>query len=108
RLISSTSNSDLLTVHSFPTRRSSDLHSKTWRRCAPFTSGRHDKTCAAPGKGKGSVPHNRTNARFDRKGKGVERGQSRTTAQMREDRKSTRLNSSHVSISYAVFCLKKK
>src|SRR5690242_21229516 len=26
----------------------------------------------------------------------------------REDRKSTRLNSSHMSISYAVFCLKKK
>src|SRR5207249_11987164 len=26
----------------------------------------------------------------------------------RKDRKSTRLNSSHVSISYAVFCLKKK
>src|SRR5438067_3830916 len=26
----------------------------------------------------------------------------------RQDRKSTRLNSSHVSISYAVFCLKKK
>src|SRR5699024_11499117 len=26
----------------------------------------------------------------------------------RLDRKSTRLNSSHVSISYAVFCLKKK
>src|SRR5690625_6874776 len=25
-----------------------------------------------------------------------------------EDRKSTRLNSSHVAISYAVFCLKKK
>src|SRR5690349_22877230 len=25
-----------------------------------------------------------------------------------EDRKSTRLNSSHVEISYAVFCLKKK
>src|SRR5699024_12366693 len=36
-----------------------------------------------------------------------------TTAQSyhdvtRPDRKSTRLNSSHVSISYAVFCLKKK
>src|SRR5699024_11558092 len=28
--------------------------------------------------------------------------------QGRLDRKSTRLNSSHVSISYAVFCLKKK
>src|SRR5690625_6594410 len=27
---------------------------------------------------------------------------------MLEDRKSTRLNSSHVAISYAVFCLKKK
>src|SRR5207249_11174568 len=28
--------------------------------------------------------------------------------QLVRDRKSTRLNSSHVSISYAVFCLKKK
>src|SRR5690242_21196599 len=28
--------------------------------------------------------------------------------QQAEDRKSTRLNSSHMSISYAVFCLKKK
>src|SRR5690606_41950232 len=27
---------------------------------------------------------------------------------LRQDRKSTRLNSSHVKISYAVFCLKKK
>src|SRR5699024_12600299 len=37
-------------------------------------------------------------------------GDGRTTPdeQGREDRKSTRLNSSHVSISYAVFCLKKK
>src|SRR5690625_5501569 len=33
----------------------------------------------------------------------------RTDAQLHdEDRKSTRLNSSHVAISYAVFCLKKK
>src|SRR5204863_8124487 len=31
-----------------------------------------------------------------------------TRAQVDEDRKSTRLNSSHVEISYAVFCLKKK
>src|SRR5690606_41552395 len=31
-----------------------------------------------------------------------------TTKQLRRDRKSTRLNSSHVKISYAVFCLKKK
>src|SRR5438876_4480888 len=32
----------------------------------------------------------------------------RTSGEMRLDRKSTRLNSSHPSISYAVFCLKKK
>src|SRR6266700_7193253 len=30
------------------------------------------------------------------------------TCALAEDRKSTRLNSSHVKISYAVFCLKKK
>src|SRR6266480_6768352 len=35
---------------------------------------------------------------------GVRRGQHR----LLPDRKSTRLNSSHMSISYAVFCLKKK
>src|SRR5688572_31527099 len=29
-------------------------------------------------------------------------------ADLRQDRKSTRLNSSHSQISYAVFCLKKK
>src|SRR3712207_7323214 len=33
------------------------------------------------------------------------KGPQRTTA---ADRKSTRLNSSHANISYAVFCLKKK
>src|SRR5690554_7549583 len=32
----------------------------------------------------------------------------RVIAGRRQDRKSTRLNSSHVRISYAVFCLKKK
>src|SRR4051812_49890019 len=32
----------------------------------------------------------------------------RAVAQLLADRKSTRLNSSHMSISYAVFCLKKK
>src|SRR5690349_22843203 len=32
----------------------------------------------------------------------------RLVAAVPEDRKSTRLNSSHVEISYAVFCLKKK
>src|SRR3712207_7915897 len=32
----------------------------------------------------------------------------RANAQLAADRKSTRLNSSHANISYAVFCLKKK
>src|SRR2546426_3506513 len=37
-----------------------------------------------------------------------ELGDRYNQAEMREDRKSTRLNSSHLVISYAVFCLKKK
>src|SRR5207249_7184646 len=36
------------------------------------------------------------------------RSASPATTRGSSDRKSTRLNSSHVSISYAVFCLKKK
>src|SRR3712207_7823028 len=35
-------------------------------------------------------------------------GGPRPVAGARRDRKSTRLNSSHANISYAVFCLKKK
>src|SRR5690348_17879176 len=38
----------------------------------------------------------------------VEQRVVRDSANALEDRKSTRLNSSHPSISYAVFCLKKK
>src|SRR3989442_6364693 len=41
----------------------------------------------------------------------IARGENRQLALAHvpgEDRKSTRLNSSHVRISYAVFCLKKK
>src|SRR2546427_7339596 len=40
-----------------------------------------------------------------RRGTAGHQGQPRPSA---EDRKSTRLNSSHSQISYAVFCLKKK
>src|SRR5690349_23119610 len=38
---------------------------------------------------------------------GIERQEADTVRHL-ADRKSTRLNSSHVEISYAVFCLKKK
>src|SRR5437870_7362130 len=39
---------------------------------------------------------------------GFQLGQDRDALAQLRDRKSTRLNSSHVAISYAVFCLKKK
>src|SRR5438477_8085650 len=40
---------------------------------------------------------------------GIERDRGRELERaLAADRKSTRLNSSHMSISYAVFCLKKK
>src|SRR5699024_12517104 len=61
-------------LHSFPTRRSSDL-----------------------GKGRSGFVANSFAMRLNQLGKFD-----------LKDRKSTRLNSSHVSISYAVFCLKKK
>src|SRR6266498_4403543 len=41
-------------------------------------------------------------------GRGRGRRRGRAGLRVRRDRKSTRLNSSHVRISYAVFCLKKK
>src|SRR3712207_8179766 len=50
---------------------------------------------------------------FDHFLKGVENGAVESPVSVfvmgaEEDRKSTRLNSSHANISYAVFCLKKK
>src|SRR5207253_3518942 len=39
--------------------------------------------------------------------KGYRQALDSRSLQRRRDRKSTRLNSSHVAISYAVFCLKK-
>src|SRR5438045_9774876 len=64
-------------LHSFPTRRSSDLS-----RVVANSVG-------APG----SLPNVTTGYTF---------------LNVTPDRKSTRLNSSHLGISYAVFCLKKK
>src|SRR3712207_7515927 len=39
---------------------------------------------------------------------GVARNRADSLPDIAQDRKSTRLNSSHANISYAVFCLKKK
>src|SRR5688500_19739629 len=67
-------------LHSFPTRRSSDLAAL---RSAPKARIRYGWHGRAPS---GRPPGNLRSA----------------------DRKSTRLNSSHLVISYAFFCLKKK
>src|SRR3712207_8492854 len=50
----------------------------------------------------------RTDADEDPAVRGAHEGPEQQIRQHREDRKSTRLNSSHANISYAVFCLKKK
>src|SRR5690349_23978415 len=78
-----------LYLHSFPTRRSSDLVG--WSTTRTRSGRRSRKPRATPA---ASRPPWR----------------SRTSERRRScgDRKSTRLNSSHVEISYAVFCLKKK
>src|SRR3712207_8501270 len=43
-----------------------------------------------------------------RQGEGQQQRDGGAAADAGQDRKSTRLNSSHANISYAVFCLKKK
>src|SRR5690606_41523283 len=60
--------------------------------------------------GKGMIDKGRDKLRFFfKEGNMWHRGTAFATSFLRwRDRKSTRLNSSHVKISYAVFCLKKK
>src|SRR5262245_64146764 len=58
----------------------------------------HAETARGPWRGDGSF----------RWGGGCRLGHGFLLGNFHEDRKSTRLNSSHLGISYAVFCLKKK
>src|SRR5690625_7126066 len=74
---------------SFPTRRSSDLY------C------RNSFLARTPESGVSGYGHRRQRRSCCRLWQ-IPSGDSD------QDRKSTRLNSSHVAISYAVFCLKKK
>src|SRR5690606_41362442 len=78
-------------LHSFPTRRSSDLQHEDDGTDDPRAAGvrEHVETRAADLLEPPDPRH-------------------RMLGDAPEDRKSTRLNSSHVKISYAVFCLKKK
>src|SRR5207249_7127417 len=90
-------------LHSFPTRRSSDLEvvGRVTHGRAGDPSG-HVVPAGGPSR-RMSLPIPAV---------AVETGQVDASHEcdsvIDEDRKSTRLNSSHVSISYAVFCLKKK
>src|SRR5699024_11833755 len=93
---------------SFPTRRSSDLSRQNDGNCQP----EHDATGAMFTKERG-VGVNPACAKYtshseSEKLKKPERFLEFLWPFHPIDRKSTRLNSSHVSISYAVFCLKKK
>src|SRR5207248_5381984 len=90
-------------LHSFPTRRSSDLvpsriTSARSRKPHFFTPAQHLPSSLAPfliRSSRSIVP-------------AAIRDHSCSRRYPRSDRKSTRLNSSHRTISYAVFCLKKK
>src|SRR5437879_10422954 len=88
---------DLLHPHSFPTRRSSDLRGDPRRHQA--SAYVLVITVAALSCCFARVTELRTPHGTSRTPRGVDRPR---------DRKSTRLNSSHRCISYAVFCLKKK
>src|SRR5699024_12442616 len=85
--------------HSFPTRRSSDL--PVDKRSYGRGDGRHGRLDPRPGE---TGRHGERDRASGTRSMGVLRQRHRQDI----DRKSTRLNSSHVSISYAVFCLKKK
>src|SRR5690349_22755301 len=79
----------------FPTRRSSDLRGAG--RSEP-----HDREDLSARQVRARLLEDAFH-RLQRSPLHGERGR-----RQQEDRKSTRLNSSHVEISYAVFCLKKK
>src|SRR5699024_11441604 len=89
-------------LHSFPTRRSSDLPNN--EADYPWQI---DNLAQAPTQLQELVDYAR---RFSITMRGAALTYNLLLARKshQEDRKSTRLNSSHVSISYAVFCLKKK
>src|SRR5699024_11897032 len=83
-------------LHSFPTRRSSDLPTDA------LTFNQHHIPLRVTLFGLQRSPKSSVTT-TDHKQVGFD-----VAVQTRRDRKSSRLNSSHVSISYAVFCLKKK
>src|SRR5205807_7578653 len=94
----------LRSLHSFPTRRSSDLIHFLANRLSinRYTSGMGSLRYACSlAISSGLVP-------LPESASVIMNPNPRNTSFDGLDRKSTRLNSSHLVISYAVFCLKKK
>src|SRR5207249_12301747 len=92
---------------SFPTRRSSDLRMDI---AAEFMSGIIDAFEAnkrLADRAVEQMPDDRLHVALDENTNSIAVIMKHVAGNL-TDRKSTRLNSSHVSISYAVFCLKKK
>src|SRR2546430_8030884 len=74
----------------------------------PYTTlFRSSRTCVPPGARDRTAQGTRLGCTRQR-GRGPRRGEAGGHRDPSIDRKSTRLNSSHSQISYAVFCLKKK
>src|SRR5690606_42046458 len=94
-------------LHPFPTRRSSDLGVvRVLEHLTDHVGDRRHLDLAHPPRRDGrrsKADATRLERRTRLEGDGV-----LVDSDPRGDRKSTRLNSSHVKISYAVFCLKKK
>src|SRR5439155_26056773 len=79
-----------------------------WRQARRAASRGPDRT-AVVRRGRGGARSSPVGERSRRpSGHRHDHGAETDGGRCRRDRKSTRLNSSHVAISYAVFCLKKK
>src|SRR5205809_3162926 len=93
-------------LHSFPTRRSSDLRSSGTTSLAKLASSNWPSAHTLARRTRGEAEWTPfCSAGVDAGSSISPRAQAAIAA---GDRKSTRLNSSHSYISYAVFCLKKK
>src|SRR5207248_10474906 len=95
-------------LHSFPTRRSSDLSEGTADALRKLIADRHaDALFSVDGSSIEEQVAKLLEGKTLAVGESCTGGLLSTRLTDRPDRKSTRLNSSHRTISYAVFCLKK-
>src|SRR5205814_8049590 len=93
-------------LHSFPTRRSSDLSLLPYSRPQPRPYASFLRGALGP---RSRLRRSQTPMSLTKEAKQeIIQKHGRDEADTGSDRKSTRLNSSHLGISYAVFCLKKK